>query len=327
MVRDRREAVFRASQMFWDKYAKTLGPIKAVMVVDDPYGEATYTDDIDCRDRLFKLLPEDVIKKIVEDSKGQIVRDEDPAYAYCLKRLKRRRDFGSVIAPNIVRLANGALFYRAIEVPQKGKGGMIIQKRKVKNIRLGAKDLKSAVAEIASRKLSTMSLKKARLKSKSRYLGALAKVARSAKPLAPVTPKQSRPKFQRNLGLPAKPKGRSWPKPKPEQIVPAKPEKKPSAASMPARTTAEKLTLTGVTPAAKALLKKLSSVKSMASSVSSPTPAAFEKSLWATSRSVREGWGNQGPHKVIARSSITSPGGKDAVTGKVERKFSDKLFE
>jgi hypothetical protein len=149
-----------------------------------------YTEEMLCTDRLYKLLPANVIDKVVKESGGKIVRDDNPNSPNCLKRLKRRRDIGKFIAPNIRLMANGVMFYRIVKVAQKTEGGKIgckskgshgkiVQKRKYTDVRLKARNLEEAVIEIAAKKLNQKSLAVARLKKKTRLIKVLKSIVRS----------------------------------------------------------------------------------------------------------------------------------------------------
>lgn len=180
MAPDRGTAVYKASQIFWDKYKK-LGTIKSVMVVSDPYEEVKFTETFDCRDRSSKLLPKGVAEKIAKDSGGEIILDTDPNSAYSLKRAKRRRkDLGEFVAPN-VKLMYGKLYYRVITRSQKTVNGSIKQKRKYEDVLLNAKDLDTALDEIRERGLHVKSNRKAAFKTAKRSLVVLKKTIESQK--------------------------------------------------------------------------------------------------------------------------------------------------
>lgn len=284
---NRREAVNEASQIFWKECKNTLGPIKGAMTVSDPYGEAVFTEDIDCRDILFKLLPVEVIEKIVTDSNGQLVRDEKVDSPYCLKRLKRRRDFGKFIAPGIRLMKNGTLYYRVVKVPQQSKDGVVIQKRVMVDIKLEAKNLEEAVAEIATRKLNVQVLRKARLKKKERRIEVLRQIVKGIEFPEILTPQPTTRKFVRRR------KNRPKKKPKSRKLV---------------------LQLRKVMPlsaAARALLQK-------------PVSQSGPVNLWANSKSEREGWSRKGAHKVVEKPTVASRSIGFDEGGRVAPKFTDK---
>ncbi len=182
MAKDRGEAVYKASQVFWLKYGKTLGPIKCAMTVSDPYNEVRFTADIDCCDRLYKLLPVGVIERVVLASAGEIVANIDPNSHYSLKRAKRRRkDLGVFPVPNI-KLCYGKYYYRVILVPQESVGGIIVTKRKYKDMLLKAKNLPEALVEVKNRRLHLKNKKNAKFVPKSRSLATLEKRLGLSKP-------------------------------------------------------------------------------------------------------------------------------------------------
>ena len=58
-----------------------------------------------------------------------------------------------MIAPRLLQSPGGTIYYRMTEVPQVSKDGKLIQRRKVKNVKLASKTLEKALREIERRRL------------------------------------------------------------------------------------------------------------------------------------------------------------------------------
>lgn len=157
---DRRKAVHKAQLYFWYKYHGRIGFVNQCMTVTDPYGEVKYTSNFSCHDKLNRLLPEDIVERIILESKGELERDLRTGRAHfppgSVKRVKRRRDFGKFIAPNIRQMKNGKLYYRIITRTQTSKNGRVFQKRKYRDIPLFVKSRSLAVFEIKERELAQL---------------------------------------------------------------------------------------------------------------------------------------------------------------------------
>jgi hypothetical protein len=84
------EAVDRldAVQQAFDAYRsrKIEEPIKGHLEVNDPYNEVHYVDGIDCRNRLYKLLPQDAIDRVVQESKGRVEQSRDEKTPVWIRR-------------------------------------------------------------------------------------------------------------------------------------------------------------------------------------------------------------------------------------------------
>ncbi len=178
-ARDRREAVTKALNWFWYEYLGAMGSAHEVLTVDDPYMEVRYGPKFICNDRKNKLLPPDVIERILKESNGELERDLRAGRPHfppgSVKRIKRRRDFGRFIAPCLKRMNNGVLYYRIGTRSQISRGGRRIRKPKYRDIRLQARNLPDAIEEIRQRKLNQLTEKRRNMKV--RELDALAHIA------------------------------------------------------------------------------------------------------------------------------------------------------
>jgi hypothetical protein len=153
----RREAVYKASQLFWANYGNYFGQAFRCLVVDDPYFEVHYSEDFNINDRLNKYLPTEVIRRVLLEAGGELrLRDPDGSkyspHSH-FRRFKRRRDFGVFVAPLIKRMKNGRLYYRVITRSQITRNGRKIRKRKYKDVPLESRSLDAARQEITERRL------------------------------------------------------------------------------------------------------------------------------------------------------------------------------
>jgi hypothetical protein len=153
----RKRAVQKAVQWFWKEFKGALGSVHKTMVVDDPHGEVVYDDDFACNDLGNKYLTEETIVRVIEDSDGELFRDltegSENHPPNSVKRSKRRRKQSNVIAPRMTQSPGGTIYYRTTMVPQYSKDGKIIQRRKVKNVKLASKTLEKALREVSRRGL------------------------------------------------------------------------------------------------------------------------------------------------------------------------------
>jgi hypothetical protein len=158
VAENRRRAVYKAEQWFWRKYKGAHGPAHRAMTVSDPCSEVHYHPGFSCCDRMNKLLPVEVIDRLLVESKGELTRetrvDKPHGQHTAVRRVKRRRDFGVFVAPALRRMRNGVLYYRIITSPQGSRNGRRFRKRKYRDIRLMARTLSDAVAEIHERRLN-----------------------------------------------------------------------------------------------------------------------------------------------------------------------------
>lgn len=153
----RAKAVHQAQLWYWTQYKGSLRPVHKVMTVSDPEREVRYSESFNCADKTNRLLPESVLTRVIAESNGELTcetgggtRNHAPG---SVRRVKRRRDFGKFIAPNIRRMKRGILYYRIVRVPQKSSRGKIVQKRRYIDVRLAARTLPDAITEIQSRRL------------------------------------------------------------------------------------------------------------------------------------------------------------------------------
>ena len=107
-AKNRREAVHKLELWFWYEYTGKLGQVHRAMVVSDPYGEVHYDGNFVCSDRMNKLLPSNVIERLILESKGELIRDTRESKLHNppnpVRRVRRRRDFGVFVAPGIRRM-------------------------------------------------------------------------------------------------------------------------------------------------------------------------------------------------------------------------------
>ena len=179
-------AVNTALQRFWEEFGKNpskkYAAANEIVTVSDPHNEVTFNDDFNCNDKKNNYLDEPTIARVLEQSKGVLLRDtrdnvpNHPRRTFC--RNKRRRVFLETVAPNIMRSpTSGVLYYRTIEAPQKSKGGVISQKRKMQNVRLEAKTVLEAIVEIKAKGLRSRTKKNSRRKMPERSLHLLEHLA------------------------------------------------------------------------------------------------------------------------------------------------------
>ena len=124
---------------------------------NDPHGEVVYNEDFACNDLGNKYLSEETIDRVIEESDGELFRDlsegSENHPPNSVKRTKRRRKQINVIAPRMTQSPAGTIYYRTTMVPQYSKDGKIIQRRKVKNVKLASKTLEKALREVSRRGL------------------------------------------------------------------------------------------------------------------------------------------------------------------------------
>ena len=145
----RGKAVYNACQWHWKEYRGAWGQINDIMTVDDPSGEVKYSDTFSCSDRGNRYLDEDTIEKVVEDSGGQLVKEDSSGDKHhppnSVKRVKRRRKYNVRVGKNLYQSpSTRTLYYVTTELSKNGK-------RIRKNNKLVTKDLEKAEKEIARR--------------------------------------------------------------------------------------------------------------------------------------------------------------------------------
>ena len=171
---NRATAVHKTQLWYWATYKGSLGRAHEVLTVSDPANEVVYDETFNCADKRNRLLPKNIIERVIAESEGELMRDERNGAPHhptgSVRRVKRRRDFGRFIAPNIRQMKGGLLYYRVVTSPQVSKKGKIIRKRKHANIRLAARTLPEAIEEIRARQLKLEHEKKTRRLFKVRSL-------------------------------------------------------------------------------------------------------------------------------------------------------------
>lgn len=174
---NRGQAVHKAQLWYWDTHHGSLGPAHKVLVVNDPHEEVHYGPNFNCGVKANRLLSEEVIVRVLAEANGELVRDDRPWNKHhppgSVRRVKRRRDFGRFILPNIRQMANGRLYYRVTLVSQRTKNGRRYRKRKYRDIPLCASVLFEAVDEIHDRALPAMHRSMVRRTFQSRSLAVL----------------------------------------------------------------------------------------------------------------------------------------------------------
>lgn len=158
---DRRTAVLLILRWFRGKYKGKFGTAIDVLTVGDPYREVAFRQPeqaFSCRSKTNNYLDEETTIRVIAESKGKLERDTRvgiPNHPRRSLRYKRRhpREFRVTAMPNIHETNFGVFYYRVVVTPQKSKGGVIIQKRVLKDIKLNAKTLAEAIQEIQTRGL------------------------------------------------------------------------------------------------------------------------------------------------------------------------------
>ncbi|MBI2475852.1 MAG: hypothetical protein HYV67_01240 [Candidatus Taylorbacteria bacterium] len=168
---NRRTAVRKALQWFWDKYEGKYGPASDVFTIGDPYKEVVFKEPFNCNDKGNNYLDEATKARVIEQSKGILERDSKTGSRHhpprSLRRKKRRREYRVTIAPNIQESNTGTLYYRIVVTPQQSKNGVITTKRKVLDIKLEAKTLAQALEEIKTKNLRGLNKVSRRMKKRS----------------------------------------------------------------------------------------------------------------------------------------------------------------
>ena len=191
MAENRASAVGKAIRYFWQKFVRSgLSPCTC-LTVDDPYNEVVYErNGFHCQRLRNRYLTDDVINRLVTESHGFLMRDDVNAmHGHPLFSVrKRKRNIGpwhKAIAPNIYKTKAGTLFYSVVTQPQRTVRGIVVQKAKVKLIRLSAKTLADAIEEIKKRQLRKRHLSAKFIKRRSlklaAYLGGTASLSEDDK--------------------------------------------------------------------------------------------------------------------------------------------------
>ena len=157
---DRGHAVRRVVQWFWKQFKGEIGFAHNVLTVYDIYSEVHYCSTFSCNDPLNKYLDDVTLRRLIRESKGKLERDDRIGKAHhppnSVRRVKRRRKYHKTLFPRISISSTGALYYRVTLIPQISSESIIIQKRKIQNVRLKARTLEEAKLEISKRGLDTL---------------------------------------------------------------------------------------------------------------------------------------------------------------------------
>ncbi len=153
----RRKAVHKAVQWYWKEFKGLIGSAHKVMEVNDPYGEVVYDEDFACNDLGHKYLDDHTIESVIEASDGDLVRDERDGTEHhppnSVMRIKRRRKQNVVIAPRLLQSPGGTIYYRMTETSQLSEDGTVVQRRKVRNVKLASRSVGKALREVKRRGL------------------------------------------------------------------------------------------------------------------------------------------------------------------------------
>jgi hypothetical protein len=156
----RKAAAQKIVQWFWKNLKGEVGPAYKVLTVNDPYDEVRYGPKFSCNDPLNNYLDKETTIRVIKLSNGKLIRGNREGSVHhppnSVKRIRRRRKYNKKIAPRISMSSTGALYYRVTLIPQISGEGIIIQKRKIQNVRLDAREIGDAVDEITERGLDVI---------------------------------------------------------------------------------------------------------------------------------------------------------------------------
>jgi len=159
----RKTAVQKIVQWFWKNFKGEVGLAHKVLTINDPYNEVVYGAGFLCNDPLNKYLDKETTVRVIKLSNGKLMQEEREGSIHhppnSVKRVKRRRKYNRNIAPRVSISSTGTLYYRITLIPQISREGMIIQKRKIQNIRLDAREVDDALKEITERGLDQINEK------------------------------------------------------------------------------------------------------------------------------------------------------------------------
>lgn len=174
---NRRSAVHRAQLWYWKKHRGAFGPAHSALLMNDPYHEVCYGPHFHCNAKMNRSLPEKVIERLLNEANGELMRDTRPWRPHhppgAVRRVRRRRDFGRFIFPNIRQMKGGLLYYRVLRTAEQTKRGRRYRKRKYRDIRLAARAPFAALQEIEERGLLALHQKAAKRMVRSRSLEVL----------------------------------------------------------------------------------------------------------------------------------------------------------
>jgi hypothetical protein len=155
---DRKEAVRKTVQWFWKQFKGSIGEAHNVLTINDPYDEVVYSKKFSCADPANKYLDDETIEKVITGSGGKLMKETRQGTPHhppnSLRRVKRRRKYHRTVAPRISISSSGAYYFRLTLRSQVSKKGEILQKRKIQNLRLRARNLEDAEREVIERGLA-----------------------------------------------------------------------------------------------------------------------------------------------------------------------------
>ena len=121
------------------------------MTIDDPFDEVTYNENFACNDSGNKYLDESTIERILEESKGDLDRENSDAvtsHPNCLRRVKRRKKPNVQLTSRLSQTPSGTIYYRMSEPMSSNETRM-----KSKSVKLSSKSLEKALREVSRRGL------------------------------------------------------------------------------------------------------------------------------------------------------------------------------
>ena len=149
----RKKAVQQAVQWFWKDFKGILGSAYKIMTITDPYDEVDYDENFACNDLGKKYLDESTLSRLIEDSNGDLARDESEGSEKhppnSVKRTKRRRKQNVQLTTRLSQSPGGTIYYKMIDIADKVKNA----RPKVKMVKLSSKSLEKAVREVERRGL------------------------------------------------------------------------------------------------------------------------------------------------------------------------------
>ena len=123
------------------------------MRITDPYDEVDYDENFACNDLGNKYLDESTLSRLIEDSNGDLARDESEGSEKhppnSVKRTKRRRKQNVQLTTRLSQSPGGTIYYKMIDIADKVKNA----RPKVKMVKLSSKSLEKAVREVERRGL------------------------------------------------------------------------------------------------------------------------------------------------------------------------------
>ena len=138
----RKKAVQQAVQWFWKDFKGILGSAYKIMTITDPYDEVDYDENFACNDLGNKYLDESTLSRLIEDSNGDLARDESEGSEKhppnSVKRTKRRRKQNVQLTTRLSQSPGGTIYYKMIDIADKVKNA----RPKVKMVKLSSKSLK-----------------------------------------------------------------------------------------------------------------------------------------------------------------------------------------